>query len=444
MAAKPHTQPLYFLKWTRDSVQRAIGVGQVISLYVANVTETWKPADIYRIMSKYGEVIDVYIPSKRSRSGRRFCFVRYRGLRDIQRLLNDVGRVQVEHGFIRANVAKGRNRTQPLLGKPFRRNLRTAEKSYASALQEQERVVDAKTPAPTTMEAKFIPTTDTLSWLARCMIGTLKDPCKMDSMSLIWRLHGVEEVQISKLGGDRIIVCFPTIERMSQFLGSVPDWVPLWFQSLVPWHQGLRATNRRCWLTLRGVPLNAWCHEFFVMVGSFFGRLLRVDTDTAERRFLGDVYVQVLTEIGGTIRCTLEVTVAGQKYVIELVESCFTAVKTKTLLGEYFDFDGESDQKPPPSEGGDGAEERVIPPANQASYPVGSQGDLFGLMPIIMKHGSGAKSKADLVEGTLARKGFNANVMSGIGDGVLILNQVPCSAGQQSAMADRCVANPNL
>ncbi|KAJ4824966.1 hypothetical protein Tsubulata_031050 [Turnera subulata] len=61
-------------------------------------------------MSKYGEVVDVYVPQKRSRSGKRFGFVRFRGVRDLQRLLYDVNRVHVETGVIRASVAQMRTK----------------------------------------------------------------------------------------------------------------------------------------------------------------------------------------------------------------------------------------------------------------------------------------------------------------------------------------------
>ncbi|KAJ4832787.1 hypothetical protein Tsubulata_002505 [Turnera subulata] len=61
-------------------------------------------------MSKYGDVVDVYIPSKRSESGKRFGFVRYRGVRDSLRLLADVNRVYGEAGTVRASVARQRTK----------------------------------------------------------------------------------------------------------------------------------------------------------------------------------------------------------------------------------------------------------------------------------------------------------------------------------------------
>ncbi|KAJ4823262.1 hypothetical protein Tsubulata_022733 [Turnera subulata] len=215
--------PPYFSKWSRGVVQRAIENGDAVNLYVESIREDWEPADIYRIMSKYGEVMDVSVPAKRARNGRRFCFVRFRGVKNLQRLLSDVNRVQVDQGCVRANIAKGRNRTvESSPSRPFRRVLRKAERSYANVVN-PTRVPSVK--QPKTAEATFIPTSDTLSWLDRCAVGVLKDPTKLESMPMVWRIRGLDDVMLSELGGDRIIVCFPTEENMVQFMEPSPEWV---------------------------------------------------------------------------------------------------------------------------------------------------------------------------------------------------------------------------
>ncbi|KAJ4843138.1 hypothetical protein Tsubulata_039728 [Turnera subulata] len=383
-------KPSYFLKWSREIVQRATDNGDAVSLYVENIAEAWEPANVYRIMSKYGEVMDVYVPSKRARNGLRFCFVRFRGVRDLQRLLGDVNRIQVEQGRVRANLAKGRGRamasTRPRL---FRRALRKEEQCYSDVMQPRHAQPQAEQAVQPSAETMFIPTSDTLSWLARCIVGVLKDPTKMDMMPMIWSIHRLDDVMISELGGDRIVACFPSKEAMAQFMGATPEWVQLWFQTLTPWNHGMRAVNRRRWLTLRGVPLNAWYQEFFDMVGSVFGRLIQIDTDTANRRFLGDACIQVLTEQGGVINRTMDVTVGGKKYKIDVVESCFTAMKDKISSGDQSESGSDhseppsesgSDHSKPPSESEDGGEKISGEDANQEREDNGDKGDSTPVM----------------------------------------------------------------
>ncbi|KAJ4834677.1 hypothetical protein Tsubulata_023437 [Turnera subulata] len=101
----------YFSRWSQKQVQQAITNGDVLTLYVENLSTAWKPMDVHRILSKYGEVVDVYVPKKRNKERKRFGFVRYRGIRNTHHLLMDVNRVQTEEGVLMANVARERATT---------------------------------------------------------------------------------------------------------------------------------------------------------------------------------------------------------------------------------------------------------------------------------------------------------------------------------------------
>ncbi|KAJ4822528.1 hypothetical protein Tsubulata_029557 [Turnera subulata] len=98
----------YFSKWSRQQVLRAMANDEVYNLYVQNLSHQWSPMELYCIMSKHGEVVDVYIPKKTASNGRRFGFVRFRSNCDLQRLLDDVNMLQVEDGTVTANIAKER------------------------------------------------------------------------------------------------------------------------------------------------------------------------------------------------------------------------------------------------------------------------------------------------------------------------------------------------
>ncbi|KAJ4842258.1 hypothetical protein Tsubulata_025308 [Turnera subulata] len=133
-------QPLpYFSKWSRQQVQKAIANGQVYNIYVQNLSNHWSPTEVYRIMSRYGEVVDVYIPRKVAKNGQRFGFVHFKSNCDLQRLLLDVNKVQVEERSIQANIAREHT-------------------------------------------------------------GVARDPRKVGSILLLWKLHGLPDVEVSDLG----------------------------------------------------------------------------------------------------------------------------------------------------------------------------------------------------------------------------------------------------
>ncbi|KAJ4831883.1 hypothetical protein Tsubulata_051485 [Turnera subulata] len=192
--------------------------------------------------------------------------------------------------------------------------------SYASVVQGQRTRGDSVKTFAYTQGISFIPTTDTQAWLSRCAVGLVKNPADMGVALYAWSLHGYEDVRVSKLGGDSMLACFPGVDTMQLFLREEPDWVKLWFSSLKPWQNGDQAKNRRCWLSIRGMPLQAWCSEFFQLMGSVFGQLIGVDSETEQRQCLEGARIEILTAQGGTIEKNMEVCVAGERCSVWVVE----------------------------------------------------------------------------------------------------------------------------
>ncbi|KAJ4841490.1 hypothetical protein Tsubulata_011841 [Turnera subulata] len=372
--------PLYFSKWSRKQVQDAMDNGQAISLYVERLAAQWTPTDVYRVMSKYGEVVDVYISNRLSRAGRRFGFVRFRKMGDVQRLLADVNRVQVEGGTVRANLARSRTHARP-------------QKSQKEPLQSHSTVEEKRTYAKAVKGSNenagvsFIPSSDISGWLSRCAVGIAKDPMRLESILLLWKLHDLNEVEVSELGGDSVLVCFPSKESMMMFTQQPPDWIPLWFKTFAPWKQGDIAVNRRVWLTVRRVPLNAWCNEFFQLVGSIFGQLLRIDEETGERRRLGSARMEILTELGSLINKELVVSVAGQTYTIFAIEDldAFSG-EGSTVLSEGLEIDdrtSSADGKSGDEEGPQSRRSGEFNAIDGQADPTEKNTDSFGILKIL-------------------------------------------------------------
>ncbi|KAJ4838769.1 hypothetical protein Tsubulata_022294 [Turnera subulata] len=231
----------------------------------------------------------------------RFGFVRYRGIRDLQRLLADVNRVETGEGTLRTNKARERavNRsiTKAYSGITPGRGQRVEQgHRYIDTVKNATTEGGIQGPTKSDPGVMFIPTTDNIQWLARSAMGVLRNPASMASVHLLWVLHGVREVEVSDMGGDRVLVSFPTSESMQLFLQQNHDWIRLWFASFSPWQEGDRAVNRRCWIQVRGLPLHVWCREFFEFLGSLFGKLVSVHPLTEQRKSLGAARLEIITE----------------------------------------------------------------------------------------------------------------------------------------------------
>ncbi|KAJ4827743.1 hypothetical protein Tsubulata_051487, partial [Turnera subulata] len=124
----------------------------------------------------------------------------------------------------------------------------------------------------------FIPTSDINNWLARCAVGRAKDPTRMDSILLLWKLHDMREVEVVDMGGDSVL---PRLHQIGLRYGSIR----------LP--HGNKAIGR---------PI----------------------ADTANRGRLGKARVQVLTEYENEISKEVLVSIASQSYKLMVVEEAET------------------------------------------------------------------------------------------------------------------------
>ncbi|KAJ4830716.1 hypothetical protein Tsubulata_032670 [Turnera subulata] len=101
-------KPIYFSKWNRKETMAALESGQLLSIYCKNLPYSWTTSDILSTLSAYGEIVDIYIPSKKSKNRKRFGFIRFkRGFRQ-EDMLEAISKIPVGNGFRRA-IGPGRS-----------------------------------------------------------------------------------------------------------------------------------------------------------------------------------------------------------------------------------------------------------------------------------------------------------------------------------------------
>nr|GEU52460.1 RNA-directed DNA polymerase, eukaryota, nucleotide-binding alpha-beta plait domain protein [Tanacetum cinerariifolium] len=76
------------------------------SVFVANFPESTQSGDLWKVCSTYGTVIDVFIPNKRSKSGKRFAFVRYIKVFNLVRLVENLCTIWIGRYNLYANQVR--------------------------------------------------------------------------------------------------------------------------------------------------------------------------------------------------------------------------------------------------------------------------------------------------------------------------------------------------
>ncbi|GKB93076.1 nucleotide-binding alpha-beta plait domain-containing protein, partial [Tanacetum coccineum] len=60
------------------------------SVFVTNLPDGYGAKDLWNTCMLYGHVVDTYIPVRRSKAGKRFGFVRFIKVLDVERLVNNL------------------------------------------------------------------------------------------------------------------------------------------------------------------------------------------------------------------------------------------------------------------------------------------------------------------------------------------------------------------
>ncbi|KAJ4844304.1 hypothetical protein Tsubulata_016206 [Turnera subulata] len=223
-------------------------------------------SDILSALSIYGEIVDIFVPAKLSRNGRRIGFVRFLKGRYQEKIVEAISSI-------------------PVLGVLF--------------MQAWLGIVSTA--------RRFLTNQKLQIQMRESLKVNLTPRRERAEIKSIFASKGLKDVVVGDMGGESVLIQFTSKEERDSFLGELPDWIDEYFQLFRAWQPGDEARNRKCWIQLKGVPLQVWSHEFFTSVSRRFGDLLKIAGVTDSEVILDCAYIQVLTSVRQTISWKVEV-----------------------------------------------------------------------------------------------------------------------------------------
>ncbi|KAJ4836489.1 hypothetical protein Tsubulata_048700 [Turnera subulata] len=290
-------------------------------IVLLKLSAVWTAVELHRILSKYGKVIDVFIPSKRTKSGKRFSFVRFRACHDIQRLILSINRIKVGNGFLQALIA--RSRVQNHQNHPSVSNNPTPPISLTRTFADTViKNIPPQQPTPSTLDKatiSFSPLQTETEWLSSCAFGVLSELMNTQTILQLFLQHGLS-VTVSDFGGISVIVKFPSPKELNSFFASNQHWSDTIFDLLRPWQPKDGPSNRKVWIRARGIPLHAWSHGFFHTLVSRFGSHISVAPETENKIKLDFAVLQVITTVFKPITWEITALINDLSYQIIIDE----------------------------------------------------------------------------------------------------------------------------
>ncbi|GJR37206.1 RNA-directed DNA polymerase, eukaryota [Tanacetum coccineum] len=256
------------------------------SVFVTNFPDHFTARDLWNVCVAYGKVVDVFIPFKRSKAGKKFTFVRFIRVDKLDRLIEDLSTIWIGRSRLHANVVRfqrepktnnvlpNNNASQPKENPVGNvENMGAENRSFASVLHagrgNTSKVIES-TPA-IVLDDNYLLERD----YSCSLMGKIKDIDGLPNLYLILSKEGFENVKLTHLGGLSVLLDLDSIETKKKVFNHVG--VGSWFNGLQPACGSFVCDERITWISIEGLPIKAMTHNTFVKIVSSWGELTEIE-----------------------------------------------------------------------------------------------------------------------------------------------------------------------
>ncbi|WRX16597.1 protein of unknown function DUF4283 - like 9 [Theobroma cacao] len=124
-------------------------------------------------------------------------------------------------------------------------------------------------------------------------------------------------VRVRTMGEGLVVVSFDDDEDMQCLLSLNKEIFSLWFEDIKPYYEWLEERKLLVWVKLEDIPFFLWQKAFFEVIDNSWGRLVKVDEDTEEKRRFTCVMILVEVPCKSKITPIVKVEAEGAKYWIK-------------------------------------------------------------------------------------------------------------------------------
>ncbi|GJW23891.1 RNA-directed DNA polymerase, eukaryota [Tanacetum coccineum] len=206
------------------------------SVFITNFPESCSAKDLFQSCKQYGHIVNTFITTKRSKTGKRFGFVRFINVFNEERLVNNLCTVWIVRSRLHANIA--RYHRTPL-------NETNVKSNKPGDIKSNSIHVAKKDTRANGVGNSYVHSKD----LSKSLFGRVKQ------FALLANLRTVDSIKLFQ-------------ENVS--IGS-------WFSQLKHANMEFNTEGRIAWVEVEGVPSKLWSDNTFNRIATKWGELLDID-----------------------------------------------------------------------------------------------------------------------------------------------------------------------
>ncbi|XVF17060.1 hypothetical protein REPUB_Repub10bG0084600 [Reevesia pubescens] len=320
---------------------------KVFTVFVNNLPQEANHRWVTTIFQKFGRVVDVFLPVKRSKWGRRIGFVRYSSVFDARSAIWNLNGVFFLDNKIGVNMARFNPRnafwkkveridgTEKESGKTLQNGESSKwlnqqsdiqKKSYVQALLE-ERNNKAFTNHCTSDGVSEkrnscigVIDEEKVQWLQRTLIGRCKGSSNEEVLLDVMENSGIKDVTIRRFSGRDFLITVEDMETFNRDKQKGWDRFCNWFDNITQWSDESKVDHRYTWLVCYGVPIHAWNLETFQNIGSLWGEFIKMDDTSLNSSSFARGCFQITTRLFDRIDESIFVKIGPMEYSVKVRE----------------------------------------------------------------------------------------------------------------------------
>ncbi|GJV20643.1 RNA-directed DNA polymerase, eukaryota [Tanacetum coccineum] len=313
------------------------------SIFVTNFPDVTSAKELWRVCQTYGTVIDVFIPNRLSRAGKRFAFVRFIRVENVDILVGNlctlwIGRMHLQANvarFKRPSVASPRDHTIAVRDPRPLQSKSSGSASFVSVLQGNGRPSPYISPLPAmVLDDACLMERD----LENFVMGELKSFSSILNIRVLLQKEGFQIVSLSYLGG--LWVMFELKSKVSKEKLLDHVGVSSWFHQICSTQLDFVAKERIVWIDIEGVPLHAWSRATFTKICSRWGKVMELEENKVD--FFARKRICIKTKTEDNILEKFKVVLRGKVFMIRVKELFVWSLVFKEVNDEGYCSDVES------------------------------------------------------------------------------------------------------
>ncbi|KAL4369232.1 hypothetical protein GQ457_05G026620 [Hibiscus cannabinus] len=259
---------------------------RVWTLFVSNIADRLHWQRVWQVFDWHGEVVDVFVPARKSKAGERFGFVQMASREAADRVIERLhgrwiygSRISVSFA-VRGGCEESWQWRQERAGYDrYSGDGITVldNRGIGGDYRESTMGVHVK---QALKNVQGVVTEDKREVLHTCAVAWCRGSLR--GKALVEALHSanMKGCSVMRISGDAVLLMFETVEDRQAVLDR-PD-LEKWFLKVVAWSPKVRIDRRWVWLSLVGLSMHLWSTTTFTNIAHLWGQLVRLEDSTQE------------------------------------------------------------------------------------------------------------------------------------------------------------------